>query len=310
MNKSIESRYAGSLLGLAVGDALGAPVEFMKPGTFKPISDMQGGGHFRLPAGYWTDDTSMALCLAESLIACQKFDADDQMQRYLRWISTGYHSSQKKAFGIGQTILKALTSYYRTGDVKKCGQTHTQSAGNGSLMRLAPIPLFYFNDIEKAVFFSGESSRTTHASQVCIDACRLFGGFIWQALHGASKDEIFVFAHAYANEDKNLHPDIASIANGSFLHKNPPEIVATGYVACSLEAALWAFAKADNFKDGALVAVNLGNDADTVGAIYGQLAGAYWGIKNIPPEWLKILYNADAIKELALHLYSISKTSI
>lgn len=95
MNKLIEYRYTGSLLGLAIGDAIGAPVEFMRPGTFKPVSDMQGGGHFRLPPGYWTDDTSMALCLAESLISCQKFYADDQMQHYLRWISTGYNSSQK-----------------------------------------------------------------------------------------------------------------------------------------------------------------------------------------------------------------------
>lgn len=176
-----------------------------------------------------------------------------------------------------QTILKALTSFYPTGNVETCGQTHTKSAGNGSLMRLAPVPLFYFNDLEKAVFFSGESSRITHASQVCIDTCRLFGGFIWQALHGASKDELFIFARSQVNEVKDIHPDIAGIAKGSFLQKNPPEIVATGYVTASLEAVLWAFAKADSFKEGAPAAINLGNDADTVGAIYGQLAGAYWG---------------------------------
>ncbi len=155
------SRYRGSLLGLAVGDALGTTLEFKSPGTFLPITDMVGGGPFNLEPGEWTDDTSMALCLAESLIEKEKFDPIDQMQRYLKWYRDGHLSSNGKCFDIGMTVGNALRKFEKTKDPYS-GSEDPNSAGNGSLMRLAPIPLVYANDeivaMEKAV----ESSRTTH----------------------------------------------------------------------------------------------------------------------------------------------------
>jgi ADP-ribosyl-[dinitrogen reductase] hydrolase len=153
-------RFKGCLLGLAVGDALGTTLEFRPPGTFKPISDIVGGGPFRLKPGEWTDDTSMALCLAESLIEKNGFDPRDQMQRYVRWFREGYMSSNGRCFDIGNTTREALTRFERTGNPFS-GPKHETSAGNGSIMRLAAVPLFYAGTPEEAINRSAESSRTS-----------------------------------------------------------------------------------------------------------------------------------------------------
>jgi ADP-ribosylglycohydrolase len=157
-----------------VGDALGTTLEFRSPGTFAPITDMVGGGPFNLKLGQWTDDTSMALCLAESLIACKGFNPKDQMERYVRWWKEGHLSSTGKCFYIGNTARSSLSAFLRTGNFMS-GPTDPRAAGNGSLMRLAPVPMFYANNPEEAIEKSGESSRTTHGASVCIDACRFSG---------------------------------------------------------------------------------------------------------------------------------------
>ncbi|MGD9975636.1 MAG: ADP-ribosylglycohydrolase family protein, partial [Desulfatirhabdiaceae bacterium] len=142
-----QMRYQGCLMGLAAGDALGTTVEFKSPGSFSPLTDIVGGGPFDLDKGQWTDDTSMALCLAESLVKCGTFNARDQMERYTRWWKDGYLSSNGQCFDIGNTVSQALRQYARTGDPFS-GATDPYSAGNGSLMRLAPVPLFYASDPE------------------------------------------------------------------------------------------------------------------------------------------------------------------
>ncbi len=283
-------RYRGCLLGLAVGDALGTTLEFKPPGTFKPITDMLGGGPFQLKPGQWTDDTSMALCLAESLIECKGFNPKDQMERYVRWWKEGHLSSTGICFDIGNTTRAALSAFLRTGNPMS-GPTDAYSAGNGSLMRLAPVPMLYAGDPKEAIEKSGESSKTTHGAGVCIDACRYFGGLIAGALAGTEKDELLSDHYAPIPGYWDKHPlisEIKDIAAGSFKKKDPPEIRGTGYVAQSLEAALWAFYKTNNFEEGCLMAVNLGDDADTTGAIYGQIAGAYYGNNAIPLPWRKV----------------------
>lgn len=295
------NRFRGCLIGLAVGDAVGTTLEFCRPGTFAPISDMIGGGLFDLKPGEWTDDTSMALCLATSLVEQHGFDAHDQMQRYLQWYQTGYLSSNGQCFDIGNTVRIALTRFRETGKAFS-GSTDPGTAGNGSIMRLAPVPMFFANDAEKAVHFSGESSRTTHAAPSAVDACRYFGGLIFGALHGATKESLLSPNYSPATEywKRNLlNPDIAVIAEGSFKRKGPPGIRGTGYVVQSLEAALWAFFKSSSFPEGLLLAVNLGDDADTTGAVYGQLAGAFYGESAIPQSWRLKLAKRDIIESLA-----------
>ena len=294
-------RYQGSLMGLASGDAVGTTVEFMRPGSFPPVTDLVGGGPFRLKPGEWTDDTSMALCLADSLITCGGFDPGDQMDRYLRWRDDGYLSSNGRCFDIGITVSDALNRYRDTGE-PFAGSTDPYSAGNGSLMRLAPVPLFFASDPEHAIHMSGESSRTTHGATTCIDACRYFGGLIVGAIQGESKQELLSPRYSPVAgfwDRQSLCAEIDEIAAGSFKSKEAPEIVGSGYVVKSLEAALWAFHKSSTFEEGCLLAVNLGDDADTTAAIYGQIAGAFYGLDGIPPQWRELIAEGALITKLA-----------
>jgi ADP-ribosyl-[dinitrogen reductase] hydrolase len=309
--KSMEviERYRGTLLGLACGDALGTTLEFKSPGSFEPISDIVGGGPFRLKPGEWTDDTSMALCLAESLIEVKGFDPEDQMKWYLRWYREGHLSSTGKCFDIGNTTRDALVRFERTGEPYS-GSVDKYSAGNGSIMRLAPVPLFFAGDPEKAIEMSGESSRTTHGNILCIDACRYLGGLIVGAVNGVGKEVLLsgMYAPVTGYWDRNpLVPEIAEIARGSFKKRNPPAIKGTGYVVRSLEAALWAFHRSSSFEAGCLKAVNLGDDADTTGAVYGQLAGAFYGEGGIREGWRKKIAMRGLIEDYAERLLEVGR---
>ncbi len=291
MNTELD-KCKGALLGLAVGDALGTTLEFKRPGTFDPITDLVGGGVFNLQAGKWTDDTSMALCLADSLIEKEGFDAVDQLDKYVKWMNHGYNSSTGRCFDIGNATRQALYLYEKTGQ-PYCGNRSRDSAGNGSIMRLAPIPIVYFKDAEKLAKYASLSSQTTHAAPQSVDACMYMATLIAGAITGSSKEELLGKSYALVENFWEQHPldsTIREVAEGSFKTKRPPAIHASGYVVQTLEAALWAFYHTDDFESGALKAVNLGNDADTVGAVYGQIAGAYYGMSGIPKDWLKRLY--------------------
>jgi ADP-ribosylglycohydrolase len=243
----------------------------------------------------------MALCLAESLIECKGFDARDQMQRYMKWCRDGYLSSTGRFFDIGNTTREALARFGQTGEPFS-GCTDPHSAGNGSLMRLAPVAMFYVNRPEEGIAACGESSRTTHGAREAVDACRYFGGLLIGAMNGASKAELLSPMYSPVSglwRRQPLAPKIAEVASGSFARRSPPEIKGTGYVVRSLEAALWAFAGSDEFREGCLRAVNLGDDADTTAAIYGQLAGAYYGESGISPEWRERLALKSVLDQYA-----------
>ena len=298
-------RFRGCLLGLAAGDALGVALEFKAPGTFQPIDDMVGGGPFGLKPGQWTDDTSMALCLAASLIESGGFDPMDQMQRYVRWRQEGYLSSTGSCFDIGNTVAAALSRFQRTGEPYS-GSSDAFSAGNGSLMRLAPAPMYFAADASQAIDRSADSSRTTHGAEEAVDACRYFSGLLVGALSGAGKGTLLAPRYCPVEglwERSPLTERIAQVAEGSFKDREPPEIVGSGYVVKSLEAALWAFHRSRDFREGALLAANLGDDADTTAAIYGQIAGAHYGVEAIPAEWRKRLTMTAQIASIADGLY-------
>lgn len=297
----IIDRFKGSLLGLAAGDALGTTLEFQQPGSFDYILDIEGGGPFDLESGQWTDDTSMALCLADSLLHCGGFDAKDQMERYVRWHREGYRSSTGHCFDIGNATRQALYRFEQTGEAYS-GSTNPNTAGNGSIMRLAPVPLYYYQQPELALQCAADSSRTTHGAKTAVDACVYLAGLILGALQGKNLEELlepmFTPVPGYWQQYE-LSPAIEEIARGSFKHHHPPFIKGSGYVVKSLEAALWAFYNSNSFEEGCLLAVNLGDDADTTGAVYGQLAGAYYGAQGIPERWRDVVYDGKGICVLA-----------
>jgi ADP-ribosyl-[dinitrogen reductase] hydrolase len=293
----VRDRYVGAMLGLACGDAIGTTVEFSPRGSFAQVTDMTGGGPFRLQPGQWTDDTSMALCLAESLLAKGGFDPADQMARYLNWWHWGYLSSTGSCFDIGMTVRDALGRFHDTG-MPYSGSSDARSAGNGSLMRLAPVVLFAHPDMANVHQYAADSSRTTHGAPEAVEACQLFAEILSAALSGKPKDALL--------KDLQFKPRLAKpedIASGAFLEKDESAIHGTGYCIASLEAALWCFFKTDNFQDAVLRAANLGDDADTTAAITGQIAGAYYGAKSIRPDWIEKLSMRDDIEAMAVSLY-------
>jgi ADP-ribosyl-[dinitrogen reductase] hydrolase len=255
---------------------------------------MVGGGPFGLLPGQWTDDTSMALCLATSLVERNGFDADDQMSRYCRWMEDGYLSSTGICFDIGATVGSALRSYRRDGN-PYAGSTDPRSAGNGCIMRLAPIPMYFFPNLDLVEKFASDSSRTTHGAKECIDACRLLARIICRALLGQSRDAVLLGD----TESFVAEGSIATIARGTYRTKPHSDIRGTGYVVGSLEAALWAFSRTESFADAVLMAANLGDDADTTAAVCGQVAGAYYGEQGIPSRWLDLLARRSEIAKLA-----------
>jgi ADP-ribosyl-[dinitrogen reductase] hydrolase len=296
------ARFQGALWGLAAGDAVGTTVEFKVPGTFERVTDLAGGGPFDLPAGAWTDDTSMALCLAESLVECRGFDPVDQLERYVRWYREGYWSSTGRCFDIGGATRAALEQFESTREPYP-GDRDPRAAGNGPLMKLAPVALAYAAHPAEAIRCAGLSARTTHGATEALDACRYWSGLLVGALAGTDLRGL-IGGDAYAPvpglwEQEPLHSKVAAVAAGSFRGKAPPEIRGGGYVVDALEAALWAVHSTDDFEAAVLAAVNLGDDADTTAAIAGQLAGALYGVDGIPESWRERIVMGDEILALA-----------
>ena len=280
---TLHDRFRGSLLGLAVGDALGAPVEFKERGSFPEVLDFQDGGPFNLKKGQWTDDTSLALCLGISLLEKKQFDPADQVERYLKWFREGYMSCTGHCFDIGNTTKAALLRYEQ--DKSVYAGSPDDPATNGSLMRLAPIPLFYFPDEKSTAHYSRLSSKVTHAPIDCMDTCELLGKLILGALSGKNKEEL------------------KSSFDHKFLQKDYSDLSGKGQAWTCLESALWCFFNTSSFEEGVLLAVNLGDDTDTTAAVFGQLAGAFYGQQAIPQKWLDGLWDRETISQLADQLY-------
>lgn len=302
----IKDRYQGSMLGLAVGDALGAPVEFTKKDSFEKIEHYRRGGKFNVEIGEYTDDTAMALCLAQSLIDKNGIDQKDQLSKYLKWFEDGYMSANGRSIGCGKVTLRSLYRYISK-NCSECGNSRlTKGAGNGSLMRIAPVALFYANDIKLAMKMATKSSLTTHGLPICSDAAMYMTGLIIGAIEGKSKDELLSVTYAEKLfsyiENYTFHEEVIALAHGNYKNKSRDNIEAKGYVINTLESALWAFYNTSTFDEGLILVVNLGDDADTVGAVYGQLAGAYYGVDSIAREYKDGLMRREFIEELALKL--------
>lgn len=301
MDAQLLDKAKGCLLGLACGDAVGTTLEFKSRNEFRPIGDMVGGGPFNLKKGQWTDDTSMALCLGHSLLHRQGFCPTDQMNRYCNWYQYGYMSSTGECFDIGMTVVSALKRYLETGEAYS-GSTDPGASGNGSLMRLAPIPIFYSENPLSALYYAGASSRTTHASAECVDSCKFFCDLILAAFRVQDKSHLLQ-AVEYAPETEK----VAGIAGGDFLDLQYERLTGSGYVIESLISALWCFFHSDSFRDAILLSANIGNDADTTAAICGQIAGAYYGFSAIPDDWKSAITQSREIEQLAADLWQAGR---
>ncbi|KAL8951623.1 MAG: hypothetical protein Q9222_002423 [Ikaeria aurantiellina] len=302
---SISSRIQGSLYGVAICDALGGPVEFCRRGTFPPVTDLRYNRNFCLPPGCWTDDTSMTLCLAQSLVNNDgKFVLQDQVKNYIKWAEQGYMSSIGKCFDIGNATRIALSTWTKylendpndpNEEAMKSGQAAIDKAlkrkrqcGNGSLMRVSPTGLVFYKDLEQAMEYAAASSHVTHPYPTNAEACKIYTKLIVSALNDVSKPELALLVADWTFEDPDLKIRFQKYGNiETWQDVKEEQISSSGYVVHSLEASLWAFFTTSSFEEGALKAVNLGDDADTVGAIYGGIAGASYGFAALPQRWLQ-----------------------
>ena len=293
----IADRARGAMLGLAIGDALGTTLEFTKRDSQTPLTTIIGGGPFRLQPGQWTDDTAMALALATSLAAHPLLDETDLMQRFVAWHERGEYACTGTCFDIGIASRAALQRFKQTGN-PVAGSTDPMSAGNGSLMRLAPVAIRHWQDRAALRDVAARQSRTTHAAAETVDACIAFAEVLADAIEGRPRSQVLrEHRGSYAG-------NIGAVMAGSWRGKKRSEIRSSGYVAHSLEAALWCVGRTSQFRDAVLLAANLGEDADTVAAITGQLARALYGASVIPEDWLAKLAWRDKIDALAEALTS------
>ena len=289
-------RARGCLIGLAVGDALGTTLEFSERDSYPHLTDMVGGGPFDLDAGQWTDDTAMALCLAESLLAANNLDPEDLSRRFIRWWQKGENSCTGRSDDIGNTTQEALCKADLTGN-PLAGSADPDQAGNGCIMRLAPVAIFSSGDVRAAVSQARLQSRTTHSSAECLDSCEYFATMLVEAINGDSADRVL------RSRELDLSANIRSMAQGSYKIKVRNQIHSSGYVIHTLEAALWVVNRTETFAEAVLLAANLGDDADTVAAVTGQLAGALYGLNSIPQHWLDRLAWKSKIESLADRLH-------
>lgn len=291
---ALADRATGALLGLAVGDAVGTTLEFRPRDSYPALTDMVGGGPFDLARGQWTDDTSMALALADSLIAHGRLDPADLMRRFVGWWRDGDYSATGTCFDIGATTSAALARFERTGD-PIARDPDPMSAGNGSLMRLAPVAIWGSRRNDAAMRAAARvQSATTHGAAACLDACEAYALMLKAAIGGARFEEAVA-----AGVGVTELPPIGPILAGGWRGKPRRDIRSSGFVAHSLEAALWCVAETDDFRAAVLLAANLGDDADTTAAIAGQLAGALYGASGIPVEWCARVAWRERIERMA-----------
>lgn len=307
-----EQQVLGGILGFAVGDALGVPVEFEPRGARKedPVAGMRKDGTYGQPAGTWSDDTSMTLCALESLT--RGLDYGDMMDRFLRWAEEGYWTPYGEVFDMGKTTREALLRYAKGVPALECGTRAERENGNGSLMRMLPAA-FYLRHLRLTAPISREEmfaivhdiSGLTHAHPISLISCGIYCDIAHQLLDGdpparaiASGVKHAKAVYAGLTGYSAWLPHFRRVELDTLCALPEDEIQSSGYVLSTLEAALWCLLHTDSLKDCLLTAVNLGSDTDTVAAVAGGLAGVYYGPQEIPAPWLDVLARRDEIEGL------------
>ena len=305
----------GCFIGLAVGDALGVPVEFSRRLSLKtrPVTGMRGYGTWHQPAGTWSDDSSLTFCLAESLIG--GYDPNDIGKKFLDWYATGYWGAHHKLFDIGRATQEALERIKKKEDPRYSGNYDVDSNGNGSLMRIVPASLYFANEADDDFYDNlREISSITHAHFRSVLSCFIFSKLTAELLKGADRDsayenvirDVSMFAdrHDFNKDELTL---FEPLLNGKIASKKEESIRSSGYVLDTLTASIWCFLTTESFSSAVLKAVNLGDDTDTTGCVTGALAGLYYGENNIPTEWKNALARRDDIVTLANTFMEVSK---
>lgn len=301
-----DSRPQALLLGVAVADALGVPVEFRKRGSFH-VDGMTGYGTFNVPPGTWSDDTSMTLALADALRP-EDINLEGIADRFIQWRDNAKFTPHGQTFDVGNATNRAIDRLSRGVSPERSGGREERDNGNGSLMRVAPLVFYMFNKPARERFeITRKVSAITHAHPIAVTACIIFIELLNLLSRGRSKEAAYTELKAGIAYNRKLLDQGAlakfdRILNGDIARLEEKDIKSGGYVVDTLEAAIWAFLTTENYRNAILKAVNLGDDADTVGSVTGALAGLYYGLKDIPGEWLDKLARREEIREIAIRM--------
>ncbi|MBQ5471090.1 MAG: ADP-ribosylglycohydrolase family protein [Treponema sp.] len=309
----MKEKINSTLYGAIVADALGVPVEFKdRPYLEKnPVTDMTGYGTYNLPKGTWSDDSSMMLCLADSIGKLKTVDYEDIMKRFSEWLYAHHYTADGKTFDCGCTCSNAIYNYRSKGIAPtECGGKGERDNGNGSLMRIAPLPLYLVQkygadamDKEEALKVIHNVSRLTHGHAVSLLACDIYCSLMIEIMKGCSKEVLLKNALLKIDSYVENHPEYKPalkkyerLQQNDFKDIPEEQIKSSGYVVDTLEAALWCFLNTENYRDCVLKAVNLGSDTDTVACVAGSIAGLYYN--DIPEEWIKTVRNKELIDKI------------
>lgn len=300
------------MLGHAVGDALGVPVEFCDRHELDeaPVTDMEGFGTYPYPAGCWSDDTSMSLAALDSL-AGGVVNYDDIMGKFGAWYYNDMYTPTGEMFDVGNTCSYAIENYFvHHNPAEKCGLSGEQSNGNGSLMRIHPFVLYACAKrmaVDEWSELIMKASALTHAHDRSEVGCLIYSFVMMELLNGMGKNGI-TNGLKKAEQYLSICTEFVSykrIFRKDFSDLPRDEIRSSGYIVDTLEAAIWCVLTTDNYRDCVLKAVNLGDDTDTVASITGALAGALYGYDSIPKEWINTLRCRDYIEAMCNRAYEV-----
>jgi ADP-ribosyl-[dinitrogen reductase] hydrolase len=303
----LQQRFTGSMLGLAIGEAVAAATQGLVRGEFAPVTGLTGGGPSKLPRGAWGDDTAMALCLADSLLAKADFDPRDQVARYQRWQTEGYLSATGLCIGIEANTAKALGAA-RWRRQAYAGSHDPTQLDPEPLARVAPVVLYFQANAAQAVERAAESARTISQAPLVLAATRCAAVILQRMLVGQDRSALL----ALDRRGVVLPPGpesarLAAIVDGKFRSSRIEALRPDGDIIDVLECALWVLWHARDFRDAVLMAANLGGRSDVIAACVGQIAGARFGLASIPAEWLGVLARREIIAEFADRLYAASQ---
>lgn len=296
--------FFGCIFGAISGDAFGAVLEFQERHSIPVLESMSSGGIHNVSKGEWTDDSSMLLCLMQSIIDNEeKFDLHDQINNYQKWYKKGFLSTRNYCFDIGISTRNALDYYNIFNKFKETNLEHL--SGNGSIMRLAPVPLYY-NDYQTALNYSLQSSLTTHQSELCLDGCLLLSSLIHLITYKQIKNKDELLYSDFIQKLPFQTEKFKELISFDFLKLTYEEIPNSGFVLDTLISAIWCFYHTDSYKDSIIKSANLCGDADTIACVCGQISGAFYGFESIPKEWLNNLHKYTLIFEMSKNLYTKS----
>lgn len=300
------SKIKDGVIGHAIGDAMGVPVEFCirEKLLAHPVTKMIGYGSHDVPAGTWSDDTSMEIATMDSMInQGGRINCEDIMMNFYYWLKEAKYTPYDEVFDAGRTCIKSIINFSKGYDILECGQKDEYSNGNGSLMRILPIAYYcYYNKLKEEEIFEvvKDVSSLTHAHEISVLGCYIYVNYIIKLLEGKDKFESYnliklIDYSMFTEESLEVYKRILKEDIEKY---SIDEIKSSGYVVDTLEASFWILLNASNFKEAIIGAINLGNDTDTIAAITGSMAGILYGYNSIPQEWLDKLAKRDYIEDL------------